>query len=305
MFLQLDGLDAEVLRRHGERGTFPPLWDDMPSLEQATNGWIDAMREERRSQSELQGGVTALRERVDRAIRTDEVEYLDREDVTPEQKVRLIKTLHRLNQVVSSYRGFLWALKPHIERVAKREGRPARVLELASGHGEFTLALAKRAVRQSLPVHITGSDIVPAYVSRANEAARKRRLDADFIELNAFDMDVEPGRFDIVFIAQSMHHFSPGQLAMMVAQARRVAPHAFVGIDGYRSLVNLWMLHSFGLASVTVSPTSAYRMWHDAVTSGRKFLPKSELQAIARIAAPNDTVRVRMTFPSHSVLEVT
>ena len=113
---------------------------------------------------------------------------------------------------------------------------------------------------------------------------------------------MQSGTFDLVVIAQTIHHFSPGQLAMMMAQSRRVASESFIGIDGQRSLLLLNTLHWAATSQAVLFAN--YKLWHDAVVSGRKFYPKSELELIARIAAPGAGIGVKWLFPIYSVIEV-
>lgn len=104
------------------------------------------------------------------------------------------------------------------------------------------------------------------------------------------------GSYDLVFTVQSMHHFSPGQLAMMVAQSRKVATTAFVGIDGKRGLWNLVAVPVLSAGSL-VWPYVA-----DGVTSTRRFYSEPELRLISELAAPGARVEVRTQFPAFSVL---
>ncbi len=111
---------------------------------------------------------------------------------------------------------------------------------------------------------------------------------------------MQSGTFDLVVIAQTIHHFSPGQLAKMIAEATRIAPGGFIGIDGYRSVATLGSIHLMGLAG---GLRSGYPFWHDAFTNGRKFYCESELELIARIAAPRSSVSVRRIFVGFTVVE--
>lgn len=227
------------------------------------------------------------------------MEFLDRPDYPAKKKVKIVHALHRMNQVFLHYHRFLYHLKPMILEVNRKEGRPTRLVELASGSGEFTLALARLAFLQKLPVEITGSDYIPEYVTRGNEKAAKRNLPVRFVELNAFDMKgIEPGDCDIFFICQSIHHFSPGQMAMMIAQAERAGARYFVAIDGYRSFLILFGLPALAGASVR------FPYFHDALISARRLYTHEELTLIARMAAPKARVDISRSWPTHSVLTV-
>ncbi len=280
-----------------------PSWQTMAELERSTDAWAARLESERFQHARTQGGLVAVESMVDQLLRTNRVEYLDRDDCPAADKVRLVRALHRLNQFLRNYGRFLAVLRPHLAQVARIQGRAPRVLELASGSGEFTLAVAEEARREGLSVDITGSDVVPEYVAAGNAAAEQRALPVSFRRVNAFDMsDIEPDHYDVVFIAQSIHHFSPGQLAMMIAQARTIARSMFVAVDGLRSLRVLSFLTVSGLLASTA--IRDMRFAHDAITSARKFYSASELESFAEIAAPGAPVRVRTIRPGHTALEV-
>lgn len=285
--------DARALRAMGPA----PEAADMPGLERIANERIAALRSARVAEAARRGALAEAHARFDQALYTDEPEHLDERDFPADEKLRIVHALHGQNRATRAYWRFGRVLRPWIEGVARREGRRARLLELASGSGEFTLALGEEARRVGLPVEITGSDYVPEYVEAGREKARARDLDVRFEIIDAFDMSrVSPGAYDLVFIAQSVHHFSAGQLAMMIAQSRRIATSAFVAMDGRRSLMLLALL------STTSALTLRRSFFHDALTSARKLFPESELAEIARLAAPGAHVEVRPDHPGYSVL---
>lgn len=276
----------------------PPV-PDMASLERVANERIVALREARVFEVARRGRLAAAHARVDRALFTDELEHLDERDFPADEKLRIVHALHGQNRLTRAYSRFARVLRPWIEDVARRERRDARLLELASGSGEFTLALGAEAARAGLPVEITGSDYVPEYVAAGREKASHRGIDVRFEVIDAFDMSAcARGEYDLVFIAQSVHHFTAGQLAMMIAQSRRIATTTFVAMDGRRSLTLLALLSTTSLLTLRRS------FFHDALTSARKLYPESELAEIARLAAPDARIDARHDWPGYSVLTV-
>lgn len=268
------------------------------TLEQRADRVIFRLREARAAQA--RGLPTRLAVTLDRWLRSDAPEFLDRDDITPAAKVAIVARLDRLNRRLHAYRRFLAVLRPGIEAVHRREGRPVRLLELASGSGDFTLELARLAQAQQLPVAVHGSDYQPAHVQEGQRKARAAGLPVEFCTVNAFDMhNVADGEFDLIFLAQTMHHFSPGQLARMVEQASRKATSAFVGIDVRRSL------HVWGIVPAMAALNPDYAFLHDGIISIRKMYSEPELALIARMGAPEWRVATRGIFPGYSVLEVT
>lgn len=160
-------------------------------------------------------------------------------------------------------------------------------------------ALADEATRSGLRLCVTGSDVVPAYVAQANARARENGSAARFRVLDAFALEsLARGEVDVVFMAQSAHHFAPGKLARIIAQADRAAATHVVIIDGHRSpstIVALPMLASLSLDR---------HFTRDALVSTRRFFSEPELALIARLAAPRARVSIRTEFPLTTVLTV-
>jgi SAM-dependent methyltransferase len=295
--LQLPSLNRAVLDDPAFRAQMVTDVTRGPDLERHVDDVIGRLRVERRRRGREAGGLTGLSVTIDDALRTDAVEHMDDPNFPERGKFAIAQGLHLLNTVTFGYVRLVAYLEPMLREAHARLGRPVRVLELAAGTGGFAFALAKGARRRGLSVEVTGSDIVPLYVSRAKAAAEKTDLPLTFKRVDALDMsDIADGAYDIAFIAQSVHHFSPGQLARMVAECRRIATTAFVSVDGHRSL---------GMVGFVVG-TAALAMWpsmiHDATISARKFYSAPELAAIAQLGAPGARVQTGRIQPLLSTL---
>jgi SAM-dependent methyltransferase len=267
----------------------------MAELAQEVERAIARLREQRLRSDGLLAHWSA---RLDGWIRTDEREHLDDPDFPATTKLAMVQTLHRFNQLFLSYHRFCRYLRPRIEAVHAATRRPARLLELACGAGELSLALASYAARTRVPLEVTGSDYIPGYIDAARAAAAHRGSPARFRVLNAFDLQLPPDSYDLVVIAQSLHHFTPGQLALMIAQARGSVSTAFVGIDGRRSLGNLLLVPGTALLSLR----RAYL--HDALITARRLYAADELAMIGTLAAPGCAVTVDQSLLGFSVLNV-
>ena len=313
----LDGTVAEAIR--AEDG-FPPDWTDFDELETVADDRIAAFRRRRREAARDRGPTWGLRDAVDRVVRTDRDEYIDRPDVDEEKKLEAVRELHRMNQVLGSYEVFADVLSYVADGVREREDRDddggegrdcgVAVLELASGYGEFALELERTGRADEDGIAVTGSDVVPRYVAEANERAEREGLATRFVELDALalgptaiasaaaDTPGATGDPDVVFVAQSVHHFSPGQLARMVAGAGEVAD-AFVAIDGRRTARVLGFLGPMA-AVASRDPL----LTHDAVVSSRRLYAEAELEVLATVAAPDATITTGARPPGFTVLDV-
>jgi SAM-dependent methyltransferase len=269
------------------------------ALERHVDQVMGELRSTRMQRAREEGGLAKVGASLDAALRTDAVEHMDEDGYPEKGKLGIALGLHLMNVASASYRRFFQVLLPTLRQIEARYGRPARVLELASGAGGFAFALEALARRNGVRVDVTASDIVPLYVTRGRERAEREGTAVTFRHLDALDMaSVADAAYDVVFIAQSVHHFSPGKLARMIAESRRVATTAFVSVDGYRSL---------GMVAF-VSGTAILSLWpamvHDAVISVRKFYGEAELEAIARMAAPKASVSLGRIRPLNTVLSV-
>ncbi len=272
----------------------------MEELERVADEAVRALRVRRRdaARTSLERVLVDFERRID----TDTVEFLDRPNHPPERKLRAIRWLHVQNRVLGAYHRYFRLLLPAIRAVTREraDGRPVRLLELGSGSGEMALAMARLARSAGLRVNVEGSDVVPAFVDDANRRARAEDNPARFRVLNAFDLarDLRRGEVDIAFVLQTMHHFSGGQLAKMIAQVGEIGARRFVGADGRRGLFIVGALPA--LCALSLDPYFT----HDAFVSARRFHAEAELDLVGSIAAPDASVVVRGDGPFVSVLEV-
>ncbi len=294
--LQFDSLDARIASRLVAQARF-----ESEPLEALADQSLLQLREERKWAAQHSGVVVRVREALDRALRTEEVEYLDRPDIPTQMKIEIVSELHKFNRKLRSYERWFSVLEPLLRRINERKGRPARLLELACGHGEFTLRCSEMARDRGLQIEPTGSDVVAPYLEASAKAAKERGIKAEFRRLNAFAMDdVADGAYDVAFIGQSIHHFTAGQVARMIAECRRTCTTAFVGVDGRRSLITMGVAPVYGFLA-----TGSRAYAHDSIVSTRKFYSDSELRMIAELSARGAPVEVRRLVPGYTALVVT
>ena len=296
--LQLKTAGFKALANLRSSGNFSSGFLNMDDLNLQAEEAITRFLDKRFAASQELGGVFLLLELLDTAIRTSDKELMDKPNLPESEKLDMVQALDRQNVMMQLYPRYIDTLLPLITEVAEHTKREVRVLELASGAGGLAFALAETAEQKNLNVHITASDIVPAFIEEGNSIAVKKKLAVSFRLLNAFDMkELEKDEFDIVVMAQSLHHFTPGQLAVIIAQSGRHATTAFVGIDGYRSLLlagGVPLIASLqGIGSFTL----------DGLTSARKFYSELELDIISEIATGKRDHTLSCSWP-FSVLTV-
>ena len=296
--LQLKTAGFKALGNLRSSGNFSSGFLNMDELNLKADEAVARFLDERFAVSQELGGVFFLLELLDTAIRTSDQELMDKPNLPENEKLDMVQALDRQNVMMQLYPRYIDTLLPLITEVAERTKREVRVLELASGAGGLAFALAETAEQKNLDVRITASDIVPAFIEEGNGIAAKKKLAVSFRLLNAFAMtELEISEFDIVVMAQSLHHFTPGQLAVIIAQSARHAKTAFVGIDGYRSMLlagGVPLIASLqGIGSFTL----------DGLTSARKFYSELELDMIAELATGKRDHTLECLWP-FSVLTV-
>ena len=290
--LQMKKAALKALENLRSAGEIPFVWQSMEELETKTNAFVSHFLDERLKVSKELGGGFFLPELLDRLMRTSESENMDDRELPETKKLELVKALDRQNEMLHLYPRYVAMLLSLLDETVKGGEPEARVLELASGSGGLAIALAEEVKRKNLAVSVTGSDIIPIFIEEGNRLAAEKKLPLRFRQLNAYDLsELSAGSFDLMVLSQSLHHFTPGQLAVMIAQSAKYTKTAFVGIDGYRSILLAGgvplMASMQGIASFAL----------DGFTSARKFYSEPELAIIAEIATGKKDHTITSSWP--------
>jgi ubiquinone/menaquinone biosynthesis C-methylase UbiE len=101
-----------------------------------------------------------------------------------------------------------------------------RVLDVAAGNGNATLAAARRGCR------VVSTDYVPALLERGAERARAERLEVEFQVADAEAPPFEDGRFDAVLSTFGVM-FAPDQARAAAELARVCRPGGRIGLANW------------------------------------------------------------------------
>jgi SAM-dependent methyltransferase len=235
--------------------------------------------------------VAGVAARLDALLPTDEGEHIDDPAFPEERRTRSIELLDAFNRGLASYERFADALEPLLDG-------EATVLDLASGHGGFALALAERARARGRSLRVIASDLREEYVAIGRRRAAASGTPVEFCVADAFRLDESfaCGEVDVITCTQSLHHFGAALVAQLVAESLAVARRGILFVDGARSVALL------GLLAVVASATGNRAFAHDAKVSIRKAFVPEELAAIAACAPGGDRLRAFYLPPGFAVL---
>jgi 2-polyprenyl-3-methyl-5-hydroxy-6-metoxy-1,4-benzoquinol methylase len=241
---------------------------------------------ELRGEAESRAATTGLQRAahsVDRVLYADREEWLDDPSFDRRLRMRTIERLDRLNEAIGSYEAFFEVIEPLVER-ARRAGveRPT-IVDLASGHAMFPVALALRFGAREGRVRVVATDLLDEYLDVGRAQAKKLALDVELFAQDALDLrdlEAKTGPVDVITCTQTLHHFPPGMIGRLFAGALDVARHGVALVDGERN--------PFALALIATVSAALGRgslpFLHDSIVSMRRMFTEQELAFCAAVA---------------------
>lgn len=224
---------------------------------------------------------------VDRALYADAPEWLDDPAFDETLRLRTLDRLDRLNEAIGSYDAFFAAIEPLLSRARAAGVERPTIVDLASGHAMFAVALALRFGAREGKVRVVATDLAPEYLEIGRAHARKLAMDDDaiaFLPQNALDLHDLPGKvgsaIDVVCCTQTIHHFPPGMVARMLAEAAAVARHGVALVDGERNAFALLLIATVGSAI----GRGSVPFLHDSIASIRRMYTEQELALLGALS---------------------
>ncbi|MFD5558937.1 class I SAM-dependent methyltransferase [Streptomyces sp. NPDC127068] len=222
----------------------------------------------------------------DRLYETDRTEWIDLIDQpgATARARRGLDGLARFQRLSRAYRTFSRLTLAQVGHLDE-----PRILELGAGRGH----LAQHLLRDHPRAHVTFSDLSPDSVRafRSGPLADHPRVASQI--LDATEMDVPEGSWDVAVFAMSLHHLQPAQVRMVLSEGTRVA-HKLLIVDAWR---NPALLSVVPLLLLVGGACTA----HDGVISLRKAYSPSALRALARHGAAPIRVDCRFQLPGYLV----
>jgi Methyltransferase domain len=196
-------------------------------------------------------------------------EVLDEPDVSPALVSRSHRDIARANALFGGTR----AVVAQVRAVASRLPQSPLVVDVGAGSGDIldaVCAALRNTGRRPRPIAVDTAESLGAAVQGRG---------SHFICGSIFALPLATASVDLVIAAQIVHHFTPAQIPLVIAELNRVARHAVVISDLRRSWLaaaGLW-LTSFPLGFHPVSR-------HDGVVSVLRGFVPTELREQVRHA---------------------
>ncbi len=229
-----------------------------------------------------------------------EPELMDDPSLPVREHVRALGALARINVLSRTAAQVAAAIARRAAATAVEGGTPLRVLDVACGGGDVTVALALRLQRLAArrgwpPPEVLGIDVSPVAIAEAVRRAAGRGLPTHFRTL---DVTAEPcPPCDIAVTSLFLHHLDDDVAVRLLAALGRSAPRGVVVSDLIRSRLGL------ALATVGTALLSRSRVARvDGPRSVRAARTPAEYAALFS-AAGLAGARVRRVWPERVLIE--
>lgn len=167
------------------------------------------------------------------------------------------------------------------ELARQQSGTPLRVLDVACGGGDVTVALTKRARVEQLAVQMSGCDFSETALAIARRRADEARESIEFFSHDVLK-DPLPAKFDAVICSLFLHHLdeadairvlqsmSQAGRAVLVNDLARSRAGYLLAVVGTRLLSRSRIVHVDGPLSVAgaFTPEEAWQLCEHAGLSG-------------------------------------
>ncbi len=174
---------------------------------------------------------------IDLSRRDRQPEVMDQPGLDPARHVQALRGLTRLN-TWSRSASIVWsAIHPS---GAGLRARPLRVLDVASGAGDVTIAIARLAHREGVEVEISGCDVSDTAVDYATRRAAALGVDVKFFRRDVF-RDPLPDDCDCVVSSLFLHHLEQEQAVELLRKMGAAARRMVVVNDLARSAAGLML----------------------------------------------------------------
>lgn len=227
--------------------------------------------------------------------RNRQPEVMDQPGLDLREHREALEALRRVN-LVSAGVSALWPLVRDfcLDRRARGDKTPVRLLDVATGGGDLPIRLWKKARRAGLALEVAGCDRSPLAIDLARELAQRSGADVTFFTQDAIAQPL-PGGYNILTSSLFLHHLDePEALAFLRSLGKA---GELVVVDDLRRGALGWAMAYLGLRLLSRSKVA-----HDdgPISVEGAFTPE-EARALA-VEAGWGEVQARNRWPCRFLL---
>ncbi|MGN6543456.1 MAG: methyltransferase domain-containing protein [Aureliella sp.] len=226
---------------------------------------------------------------MDLTERVLEGELMDAPDLEAAPHRAALSALGRINLLSGTASVISRAIIEHsaMQRADRRSQASLRILDLACGGGDVTLAVAEKLATAGVRATIEGWDRSPTAVEFAAQRSHLGDVDVQFIERDALALNVEQN-FDVVMCTLFLHHLDRAAAIELLSKMYRAASRLVLIDDLRRTRAG------YCLAQLACHALSRSRIVHvDGPLSVRAAFTEAELLALSHEAKLPPPVFVR------------
>jgi ubiquinone/menaquinone biosynthesis C-methylase UbiE len=178
-----------------------------------------------------------------------------------------LRNLRIINRCLGAYRGLLG----HLRRFVKKSGgRCFSLLDMATGHGDIPVAIARWARSEGLVVKIVGLEL-DSVTARTALVHTREFPEISIARGDAFRPPFSPFSFDFVHASQLLHHFSEEEIVAALRTWSKIARKGILVSDLIRH-----PLAYYGISALTRLCTSNEMTRTDAPLSVQRAFTLGE-----------------------------
>jgi 2-polyprenyl-3-methyl-5-hydroxy-6-metoxy-1,4-benzoquinol methylase len=221
-------------------------------------------------------------------------ELMDQPGLDGETHRRALAALGKTNKVCRVSRAIWRSIRD--ARILPTDGRPLRILDIASGGGDNIIGIAKLAARQGVSIEAHGCDINPTAVEYAQKAAAASGASGvQFFQLNALQEQL-PEDYDVVMCTLFLHHLIETDAREMLRRMAHAAKRYLLVDDLRRN--RLGYFYAWAGARLL---TRSHIVHTDGPLSVRAAFSIAEVSQLAREAGWSD-VHFRFHWPQRFLM---
>ena len=169
--------------------------------------------------------------------RNRQPELMDQPGLDANEHAKALRGLARVNRFSRSA-AIVWPTLRELAR--KQQGETLRVLDVACGGGDVTVALAQHARAEKLAVQMSACDISDTALQIAQRRAESAAAAIEFFRHDVLTQPL-PSRFDVAICSLFLHHLDEAEAVIVLRSMSQAAAHAVLINDLVRSRRGYWL----------------------------------------------------------------